>query len=172
MALRVSFTRIAVRFACVAALAMTCAGGGGCTTAAVATAGTVAGIAASAVSTGADVYRMGKLDSADEARFDQWIAAAHAAAADLHLTIRKQADSGKGEWRCTLADDRKSTIGIYVERRTETLLRTRIDVGVFGSEPTARLILTRMRVHAERANAKAGNAPATAPSGDQAASPL
>jgi hypothetical protein len=105
---------------------------GGCATAAVATAGTLAGIAASAVSTGADVYRMGKLDSADEARFDDWIAAARAAAADLNLKVQKWSDNGKGEWRCTLADDRNATISIYVDRRTETLCRTRIDVGIFG----------------------------------------
>lgn len=141
-------------------------GAGGCATAAVATAGTLAGIAASAVSTGADVYRMGKLDSADQARFNQWIACARAAAADLHLTIQKWSDDGKGYWHCTVADDRKATIDVNIERRTETLCHTRIDVGIFGSEPTARLILTRMRVHNDPALAKAGKGPATAPSSD------
>jgi len=137
---------------------------GGCATAAVATAGTVAGIAASAVSTGADIYRMGKLDSADQARFDDWIAAARAAAVDLDLKVERWSDNGKGEWGCTLADERKSTISVSVERRTETLCRTRIDVGLFGSEPTARLILTRMRVHGDPTHAKTRNAPTTAPS--------
>jgi hypothetical protein len=171
-----TFTRFVLRPCGAAVLAIATAaslggGGGGCTTAAVATAGTVAGIAASAASTGADVYRMGKLDSADQARFDDWIAAARAAAVDLDLKVQKWSDNGKGVWRCTLADDRESTVSITVERRTNTLCRTRIDVGVFGSEPTARLILSRMRVHAEPTHAKAGNEPTTAPS-TQRAEPL
>src|SRR3954470_8936210 len=161
-----AFPRLVLRLSCAATLAVALAIGaaGGCATAAVATAGTLAGIAASAVSTGADVYRMGKLDSADEARFDQWIAAIRAAGADLNLKVQKWSDDGKGVWRCTFADDRKATISVAVERRTETLCRTRIDVGIFGSEPTARLILIRMRVHASPAGMKTGNDPTTAPS--------
>jgi hypothetical protein len=169
-----TFTRFVLRPCGAAVLAIATAaslGGGGCTTAAVATAGTVAGIAASAVSTGADAYRMGKLDSADQVRYDDWIAAARAAADDLDLKVQRWSDDGKGVWRGTLADDRASTVSITVERRTDTLCRTRIDVGVFGSEPTARLILTRMRVHAELTHAKSGNEPTTAPS-TQRAEPL
>ena len=120
---------------------------GGCTTAAVVSAGTVAGLAASAVSTGAEVYSLGKLDSANEARFDEWIGAVRAAATDLHLKIAKESDKRKGEWRCTLVDERKAKIKVFVQRRTETLCRTRIDVGWFGSEPTARLLLARVRLH-------------------------
>lgn len=163
------YTRFIVRFCC--ALAFACAAvisAGGCTTAAVATAGTVAGIAASAVSTGADAYRMGKLDSADQVRFEQWIASARAAAVDLDLNVVKWTDNGKGEWWCTLADERRSMIGISIERRTAALCRTRIDVGLFGSEPTARLILNRMRFHAEPVPAKSRNASTTAPSTEKA----
>ena len=78
---------------------------------------------------------------------------------------RSRADDGKGVWLCTLEDDRKAAISVAVERRTETLCRTRIDVGVFGSEPTARLILIRMRsVHASPTGTKTGNDPTTPPS--------
>jgi hypothetical protein len=127
---------------------MTAASTGGCATATVASAGAMVGLAASAVSTGADVYRLGKLDAADEARFDDWITAVRAAADDLHLKVMKESrNNEKGEWRCTLADDRKAKIKVFVQRRTKTLCRTRIDVGWFGSEPTARLILARVRVH-------------------------
>ena len=133
-------------------LALTCVAGaavcaGGCTTAAVVSAGTMAGLAASAVSTGAEVYSLGKLDSADEARFDEWIGAVRAAAGDLHLKIDKESNKREGEWRCTLVDERKSKMKVIVQRRTETLCRTRIDVGWFGSEPTARLLLARVRLH-------------------------
>ena len=131
-------------------MAAACAGG--CTTAAVASAGTMVGFAASAVSTGADVYRLGKLDSADEARFDEWIVAVRAAAADLHLKVEKESrNNEKGEWRCTLLDERRAKIKVIVQRRTATLCRTRIDVGWFGSEPTARLLLAHVRVREDPA---------------------
>ena len=127
-------------------LAAACAAGG-CTTAAVASAGTMVGLAASAASTGADVYRMGKLDAADEARYGEWKLAVRKAAADLHLRKVRDYDDGQGEWRCTLLDERNAKIKVIVQRRTATIVRTRIDVGWFGSEPTARLILARVRVH-------------------------
>jgi hypothetical protein len=141
---RVSFCRLLLTGFCAMMLATAC----GCATAAVATAGTMAGIAASAISTGSDVYRLGKLDSADEVRYAQWITATRQATDDLGFTIELENDNGKGNWRCTIADDRKSRIRIYIDRRTETLCRTRIDVGIFGSEPTARLLLARIRDNA------------------------
>jgi hypothetical protein len=149
-----TFCRFTLYLTCAATAAL-CAGG--CTTAAVVSAGTVAGIAASAVSTGAEVYRLGKLDSADEARFDEWIAAVQAAAADLHLDIERESDNGKGLYRCTLRDERRSKINVIVERRTETLCRTRIDVGWFGSEPTARLILARIRLYEDLTSPDTGD---------------
>jgi hypothetical protein len=138
---------------------MSCAGG--CATATVASAGAMAGLAASAVSTSADVYQMGKLSSADRARFNDWIADVRAAAADdLHLKVVKESlDNEKGEWRCTLADDQKAKIKVFVQRRTETLCRTRIDVGLFGSEPTARLILARIRFREDPTKLRAAPEP-------------
>jgi hypothetical protein len=120
---------------------------GGCATAAVATAGTMVGLAASAISTGSDVYRLGKLDSADLATRDDWLAAVRAAAADLSLTIESESQTEKGNWRATLADARNQRLRVYVEARTKTLIHTRIDVGLLGSEPTARLLLARIRNH-------------------------
>src|SRR5262245_11550122 len=80
MSLKPKFNVFVVRLASAAVLALAVGSGMcGCTTAAVATAGTMVGLAASAVSTGADVYRMGKLDSADQARYDDWLDAVRAA---------------------------------------------------------------------------------------------
>jgi hypothetical protein len=139
---------------------MTAASAGGCATATVASAGAMVGLAASAVSTGADVYQMGKLSSADQARFDDWIADIRAAADDLHLKVLKESlNNEKGEWRCTLADDQKAKIKVFVQRRTETLCRTKIDVGLFGSEPTARLILARIRFRDDPTNSRVGHNP-------------
>ncbi|HSV14349.1 MAG TPA: hypothetical protein VLI90_08825, partial [Tepidisphaeraceae bacterium] len=47
---------------------------GGCAAIPIATVGTVAGLAASTVDTGADLYKMGKLDAADLATFDDVVA--------------------------------------------------------------------------------------------------
>jgi hypothetical protein len=153
-------TRTLIRFTlsvgCAVTLAV-CAGG--CATAAVVSAGTMVGLAASAVSTGADVYRMGKLDAADEARFDEWVAAVRAAAAELDLKLAKETNDGKGVWRCTLTDERNSKVRVSVERRTRALCRTRIDVGWFGSESTARLILARVRVREDPAGSNAVHDP-------------
>jgi hypothetical protein len=144
-----------------AALLVLCAAlafcAGGCATAGIAAAGTAAGIA-SAISTGGDVYRLGKLDSADEIPYDQWIAACRSAAATLHYTVIKESDKGKGVWVCILRDARRSRVDLTVDRRTESFCLTRIDVGVFGSEPTARLILATIR---RRAGIATATQPAT-----------
>ena len=122
-------------------------GAGGCATASIATASTLAGIAATGISTGADVYRMGKLDSADLGTFEQWTSATRAAAGDLGLKIERDETYGEGKWRCYLADDHQTHSRVYIERRTPKLCRIRVDVGVLGSEPTARLLLARIRQH-------------------------
>ncbi|CAN5512891.1 hypothetical protein BH10PLA1_BH10PLA1_18140 [soil metagenome] len=119
----------------------------GCAAAALTSAGTVAGITATAISTGADVYHLGKLDSVELARFPEMIAAVHATAADLHLAVTKEKNDGDGNRTLILSDDCDTTLDITIERRTETMCRCRINVGLFGSEPTARLILLRMREH-------------------------
>jgi hypothetical protein len=128
-------------------LALLCAGG--CAEATIAGVGAFAGLAATGVSTGADVYRMGKLDAVDMVGFDDQIAAVEKASRDLSLTIEKQERYEPGRWRCTIADDRQSRFRIYLDRRTEKICRTRIDVGIFGSESTARLFLARMRLAAK-----------------------
>lgn len=141
-------------------------GVGGCAEATIATASTLVGVAAAGISTGADVYRMGKLNSADLARLDQSIDAVHAAAGDMHFVIEKEEYYATGKWRCTLSDERKTRIRIYLERRTQTLCWTKIDVGIFGSEPTARLILARMRQHVPTSQpfgAESPSAPISAP---------
>jgi hypothetical protein len=133
----------------------------GCATATIASAGAMAGLAATAVATGSDVYRMGKLDAAEMTSVAEWIAAARAAADELRLAPKKQSGDQTRRWHCTLIDDRGSKIKITVERRTETMCRARIDVGLFGSEPTARLLLARIRFHLGLMDAAAP--PATLP---------
>ena len=121
--------------------------GGGCATATVAAAGTAVGLAASAISTGADVYRLGKLDAADEVRYDHWLAACRASVGKggLSYHVEKEADDGDGHWTCVMRDDREKRVILSVERRTATVCQTRVDIGLLGSEPSARLILATIR---------------------------
>jgi hypothetical protein len=129
-------------------LVIMCGGGLSCGCAAipVATAGTLASIAATGVSTGSDLYKMGKLDTAELARVDEFVAAAHRAAYDLRLA-RTGYTTSPGITTIWFKDDRGANVKVIVERRTETLTRCRIDVGLYGSEVTARLFLARLRAH-------------------------
>lgn len=119
----------------------------GCAAATLATAGTFAGIAATVVTTGADVYHLGKLDSVELAKQDEMIAAVRAMAKELNLAIVEEKWESDHVWYAKLSDDLGSTTGVTIDSRTETMARARINVGIFGSEPTARLMLLRLREH-------------------------
>ena len=121
----------------------------GCATVTVATAGTIAGIAATSISTGAEVYKWGKLDAVEMDTFEDSVAAVRLAARDLQLKIVKdlKPDAKQDRWSFLLSDDLKDTISIDLDRRTQRLTAMRINVGLFGSEPTARLVLARIRTH-------------------------
>lgn len=111
------------------------------------TIGTLAGITASAVSTGGDVYKLGKLDTAEMCRLVDATEAVRNAADDLSLHLRRDTVRDDGVAEFFLVDDHDQQIDVHVNPRTESLMLLRIDVGLFGSEVTARLILARIRAH-------------------------
>jgi Protein of unknown function (DUF3568) len=121
---------------------------GGCALIPLATLGTVFGIAGTAVSTGPEVYALGKLDRAVMASDGDCRRAIRAAAGDLRLRIAVDGKRACGQkWEFELRDERKSEIEITVERRTAMLCRVRVDVGVFGSEAIARLVMEVIESH-------------------------
>lgn len=123
-------------------LATHCAG---CAALPVATLGTLLGVTASAVSTGTEIYQLGKLDTAEIAALGHAAEASRCAAADLCLHPRReQWDKGQVV-RLVFADSKHARIKVRLERRTARLVRVRVDVGWFGSEATARLFLGRLR---------------------------
>jgi hypothetical protein len=125
---------------------------GGCALIPLAALGTVLGIAGTAVSTGPEVYGLGKLDRAVMASDGDCRRAVRAAAADLRLRIVVDGKRGCGQkWEFEVRDERKSEIEITVERRTAMLCLVRVDVGIFGSEPTARLVMEVIESHLPRA---------------------
>jgi hypothetical protein len=126
---------------------------GSCTGLTLATVGTVAGAVGSAFATGNDIYQLGKIDTAEMARYDQALSATRAAAADLHLATKLDRQDPDGTSDLSFEDDKGAPVGVHVEPRAETLVRIRVDVGFFGSEPTARLFLGRLRTHLPTARA-------------------
>ncbi len=122
---------------------------GGCALIPLATLGTIFGIAGTAVSTAPEVYSAGKLDAAFRADDGDCRRAVRLAAGDLGLRIvRDRKMRGcRQRWEFELQDDRKSEIDITVERRSAMLCWCGVDVGIFGSEPTAKLVMRIIQSH-------------------------
>ena len=123
------------------------AAGGGCAAIPLATLGTIGGVTASAVSTGHDVYKSGKLDSAEMGTYGEILAAALAAGTDLDLRLLQNRLRNDGYAEIIVTDERGAQATIKLDRRTARLTVIRIDVGPFGSEVAARLILERLRAN-------------------------
>jgi hypothetical protein len=133
---------------------------GGCELIPIATLSAVFGIAGTAVSAGPEVFSAGKLDTSVMASEDDCRQAVRLAAGDLRLRLaRDQKASGSSRvWDFQLQDDRATKIEVTVDPRSANLCRCRVNVGLFGSEPTARLIMQRIEAHLP------ASAPATMPS--------
>ena len=114
-----------------------------------ATIGTLVGIATSAVSAGPEVYRLGKLELCLMATYPETCAAARDAVNDLRLQMISDAPESGAEngWELRVRDDTKAEVAITIERRTPALCWCRIDVGMFGSESTARILMERIEFH-------------------------
>jgi hypothetical protein len=127
-------------------------GSTGCAALPLATLGTVLGFAGTAATAGPEVYNLGKLDFSAWATFEECRSAVDEATADLQLHIEHSDFVGKrrDEIVFKLADDQKKRINVHIDRRTGKLCQCRVDVGIFGSEPTAKLIMERIRSHLPR----------------------
>jgi hypothetical protein len=81
------------------------------------------------------------------ASFDQVVAAGEGAFDDLGMTVTKsKGDESKGNWMIVAVNDDKNKVTLKVDRKTAALTEFQLNVGWFGKEPTARLILKRMAV--------------------------
>jgi hypothetical protein len=110
---------------------------------------TVFGIAGTAASTGPEVYSYGKLDIAFMAEDGIVQKAVREAAADLGLRMIRDCcvSQSKKIWNFVMQDDLNLKIGVTVEQRAAKLCLCQVDVGLLGSEPTARLARTRIKAH-------------------------
>lgn len=115
------------------------------------------GAAASAASTGSAVYKQGKLNASWLAPFDLVVAAGEAGFKDMGMTIEKsKGDKEKGAWTIVAVNSDNDKIKLTVDRKSPRLTQFQIDMGWFGSEPTARLLLKRMSVAINLGNTRDG----------------
>lgn len=111
--------------------------------------------AGSAVQSGSSVWRSGMLSSALLAPFDRTVGAVEAAAAELGLSVRARS-SREGHDAIYLVDDHHNRMRIMVKHRTDAYTVVVIDMGVFGSQAVARLILRRIEHHLADAGGASG----------------
>ena len=105
------------------------------------------GAAASAASQGSAVYKSGKLNVAWMGDFDEVVAAGEIAGNDLGLLIVSTVgDAQEGTWKTKLTTSDGEDIVIKTMRKTPQMVHFQIDVGWFGHESMARLLLKRMAV--------------------------
>ena len=108
------------------------------------------GAAASAVSSGSAVYKHGKLDASWLGPFDQVVTAGEVAVGDMGMHLRQtHGDAEEGVWKIVAADDHNEKVVIHITRQTPVLTEFQINVGWFGHESTARLLLKRMALAIE-----------------------
>ncbi|MDY7107365.1 MAG: DUF3568 family protein [Planctomycetota bacterium] len=104
----------------------------------------VIGAASQAAGTGSAVFSAGKLKAVGMADVESARRAVLIAADETSLTVEEVTSSRIGRYRIVLKDDRNARVWVYLDQRTPTLTRLQVNVGLFGSEPTARLLLTRI----------------------------
>ncbi len=98
--------------------------------------------------TGSSVLENGKLRSSHWNSLDNMVAAAIGACDDLGLHIYEQTTTRDGH-RVTIkaADSHSKGTVITFNRRADRLVRTTINVGFFGYDPTAQLLMKRIEAH-------------------------
>jgi hypothetical protein len=104
----------------------------------------VVGAASQAAGTGSAVFSAGKLKAVGMADVESARTAVLIAADELSLTVEEQTSPSPDRCRIVLRDDRNTRVWVYLQQRTATLTRIQVNVGFFGSEPTARLLLARI----------------------------
>jgi len=112
---------------------------GGCTGAELA----VIGAASSGLETGQEITRMGRLKLALMEEGPAVVGAAEQACHDLGLRIYHVEQKTPHSWAVSAAE-RRRTLRIIVQERAPRLTQIEVNVGIFGSQSIAELILKRV----------------------------
>ncbi len=108
------------------------------------------GAAASAAQAGSTVVKRGKVNAAHLATFQTVVAAAEQAIVDAGLSFEERERVHDYFVEIEAEDERGANYVFRIKRRTDRLVSYQIDVGWFGQDPIARLLLRRMQVHLAR----------------------
>lgn len=131
-------------------MALACSAGGvtgGCIAlpvAALGLAGNISDIGNTAFSAGTEIFSSGKLESVEFTTFEHAQAAVRSTINDLRLKL-DQSEFSKRRATYDFSDQADSSIRIDLIRRTSAICQIRIDIGIFGSEAYARLLLKSVR---------------------------
>jgi hypothetical protein len=106
----------------------------------------VIGAATSAASSGAGVMSSGKIKVAGMVDAESLRTAVLIAADELDLTIASEESPGPRRFSFILKDDRNARLWVHIDQRTDAMSRVEINAGIFGSVPTAKLLLKRIGV--------------------------
>jgi len=95
---------------------------------------------ASAAQSGATFFTQGRFTSIELARFDDAERAIRAAAKEMSLRFIED-ETGDERTRIVYRDERGQSIVVVVQRRSETVTRIAADVGTFGENGLASLLM-------------------------------
>lgn len=110
----------------------------------------VIGAGVGAANFGVAFVEKGKLYSTERTDGRTLLAATLATCEELDLVIKeKQYHNDRRKWLVLARDDRNDGLAIRIDERTDNMTRLVVDMGLFGDEPTARLIYSRISHHLE-----------------------
>ena len=110
---------------------------------------------ASAAQSGATFFTQGRFTSIELARFDDAEKAIRAAADEMSLTLDED-EPGQARTRIVYRDERGQSIVVVVQRRSETVTRIGADVGTFGENGLASLLMRQTAAILRKMNAYEG----------------
>ena len=113
----------------------------GCTTACLV--GSAATVGAGATEAGVTRFEMGRVTRFEIAQYEDVIVASRLAAKNLSLDLKEEKiEENRASFR--YLDDKDQKIDLLIERRTDTLIYIRVDVGIFGPQGLALLTLNQI----------------------------
>ena len=113
----------------------------GCTTACLV--GSAATVGAGAAEAGVTRFEMGRETRFEIAQYEDVIEASRLAAKNLSLDLKEEKiEENRASFN--YLDDKDQKIDLLIERRTDTLIYIRVDVGIFGPQGLALLTLNQI----------------------------
>lgn len=113
----------------------------GCTTACLV--GSAATVGAGAAEAGVTRFEMGRVTRFEIAQYEDVIEASRLAAKNLSLDLKEEKiEENRALFK--YLDDKDQKIDLLIERRTDTLIYIRVDVGIFGPQGLALLTLNQI----------------------------